>query len=115
MLKFIGAAIPFLFFHLLCCGALLFFLVSTGYLLLLSNEGKSKIFLIPVLLLGALFLWLHHRHGKCCEEKGYQTFGDRALGIILYMVFSFIIGIAFMIYVFIPWWIPNYNGGIILP
>lgn len=113
--KFAGVTIPFLFFHVLCCGALLFFLISSGYLLLLTNEGRGKTFLIPALLLGGLFLWLHHRHGKCCEKKGFKTFGDHTLSIILYITFSIIFGIAFMIYVFLPWWIPNYQGGPLLP
>lgn len=115
MKKFIGSVIPFLLFHLFCCGALLIFLTTSGYLLLIRNEGRNKTFLIPILLLGGLFFFLHWYFGKCCEKKDHKTFGDHTILIILYIAFSFLLGIAFMIYVFIPWWIPNYTGGFLLP
>src|SRR3989338_3989178 len=115
MRKFIGTTIPFFFFHLICCGALLIFLTTSGYLLLIREEGRSKTFLIPILLLGGIFFFLHWYFGKCCEKKDYKTWGDHIILLTLYISFSFLIGIAVMIYVFIPWWIPNYKGGFFLP
>ncbi len=113
--KFVGAAIPFLLFHILCCGGLLFLLVSSGYLLILRQEGTNKIFLIPLLLLGGVTFWFYRYYGNCCRKKGYKTFGDHFFTFLLYFFFSFILGMIFMIYVFIPWWIPNYKGGFLLP
>ena len=115
MRKFIGTTIPFFFFHLICCGALLIFLTTSGYLLLIREEGRNKTFLIPILLLGGLFLFLHWYYGRCCDKKNHKTLGDYSILVILYISFSFLIGAAFMIYVFIPWWIPNYKGGFLLP
>jgi len=115
MKKIFGAFIPFLVFHLFCCGTLLLFLISTGYLFTLRNEGRNKTFLLPILLISGLLFWYYRRHGRCCQNKGYKSFGDNILSILLYFSFSFLLGIAFMIYIFIPWWIPNYKGGMLLP
>ncbi len=115
MRKFIGTTIPFFFFHLICCGALLIFLTTSGYLLLIREEGRNKTFLIPLLLLGGFFFFLHWYFGKCCDKKDHKTWGDHMILLTLYISFSFLIGAAFMIYVFIPWWIPNYKGGLLLP
>ncbi|OGK21699.1 hypothetical protein A2866_04520 [Candidatus Roizmanbacteria bacterium RIFCSPHIGHO2_01_FULL_39_8] len=113
--KFIGSVIPFMFFHLICCGALLIFLTTSGYLLLIRQEGNKKILLLPLLLVGVVLFFLHWYWGRCCEKKGHKSLGDYIFMITLYIAFSSIFGIAFMIYVFIPWWIPNYTGGSLLP
>lgn len=113
--KFIGSVIPFLIFHVFCCGSLLFLLISTGYLLALRQEGTNKVFLIPLILLGVIVFWLYHHHGNCCRKQEHKTFRDYFLTFLLYFTFSFIFGLIFMIYVFIPWWIPNYQGGFLLP
>lgn len=115
MKKVATGIIPFLFMHLMCCGALLFFLISGGYLLLLRQEGSNKIFLIPALLLSGGLFWLYRYHGRCCDKKDRKTFGDHIISYSLYIFFSMILGFIFIIYVFIPWWIPNYKGGILLP
>lgn len=115
MKDFLGGIVPFLVFHVFCCGALLIFLTSSGYLLILSREGQQKTFLIPAVLLISALFFLYKRHGNSCHIKGYKTPGDHVMTILLYVGFSFLIGIAFMIYVFIPWWIPNYTGGPLLP
>ena len=73
----------------------------------MREEGRNKYFLFPILILGGLFFYLYHRNEKCC--------GNRFLTIVLYIGFSLIFGVAFMVYVFIPWWIPNYKGGYLLP
>ena len=113
--KFFGASIPFLLFHILCCGGLLFLLVSSGYLLILRQEGTNKVFLIPLLILGGLSFWLYHHYGNCCKKKGHKTLSDYFITFLLYFTFSLIFGFILMIYVFIPWWIPNYKGGFLLP
>ena len=113
--KFIGSTIPFFFFHLVCCGALLIFLTTSGYLLLIRQEGDKKVLLLPLLLVGGIFFFLHWYWGRCCEKKGHKSIVDHIFMITLYIAFSFIFGTAFMIYVFIPWWIPNYKGGFLLP
>ena len=115
MKKFIGSIVPFFLFHLVCCGGLIIFLATSGYLLLVRQEGDKKIFLLPLLLLGGIFLFLYQYYGRCCEKKGHKNIGDHLLLISFYVVFSIIFGIAFMIYVFIPWWIPGYKGGLLLP
>lgn len=113
--KLIAALLPFLGFHILCCGGLLFLLVSSGWLLILREEGANKIFLIPLLILAALSFWLYRYYGSCCRKKGYKTLGDHFFTFLLYFTFSFIAGMIIMIYLFIPWWIPNYKGGFLLP
>lgn len=113
--KLFGSTIPFLLFHLVCCGGLLILLTTSGILLTVRQEGTNKFFLIPALFIAAVFIWFHHRHNKQCEIKGQKTMGDYIVSIILYAVFSIILGLIFMIYVFIPWWIPGYKGGLLLP
>lgn len=113
--KLIGPALPFLGFHIFCCGGLLFLLVSSGWLLILRQEGTNKTFLIPFLLAGALAFWVYRRYGACCRQKGHKTLSDHFFILLLYFLFSLILGLIFMIYVFIPWWIPNYKGGFLLP
>lgn len=115
MKKFFGSTIPFLLFHLICCGGFIIFLATSGYLLVIRQEGDKKKFLIPLLILGGLFFWLHRSYGKHCEKKGCKTFGDYLILILFYVTFSMILGFAFMIYIFIPWWIPGYKGGLLLP
>lgn len=113
--KLLGSAIPFFLFHLVCCGTLLVFFISSGYLFLLSQEGQRKTLLIPVLLISIILFYLSQRHEKCSRMKGYKTPIDHFLTILLYAGFSLLIGMAFMTYVFIPWWMPNYRGGPLLP
>ena len=115
MKKLLGSTVPFLIFHFFCCGALLFYFTASGYLLLMREEGRNKYFLIPALIMGGLLFYLYHRHGKCCEQKDHKNYQDHFISLLLYIGFSLIIGLAFMIYVFIPWWIPNYKGGFLLP
>lgn len=115
MKKFIGSVVPFFLFHLVCCGALIIFLATSGYLLLIRQEGDRKTFLLPLLAIGGILFFLHRRRKQCCEKKGHTSMGDHIFMITLYIAFSFIFGTAFMIYVFIPWWIPGYKGGILLP
>lgn len=113
--KAASAAIPFLFMHLICCGGLLILLISGGYLLLLRQEGTNKIFLIPFILLSIGLFWLYRYHGNCCRQKRSQTYSDKLVSISLYFFLSMALGLMFMIYVFIPWWIPGYKGGMLLP
>lgn len=115
MKKFIGSVVPFFLFHLICCGALIIFLATSGYLLLIRQEGDKKTYLIPLLLLGALSFFIYNRYSKRCDQKGCKTTGDWMILIVFYIAFSFLFGLAFMIYVFIPWWIPGYKGGLLLP
>ena len=115
MKHFIGSIIPFLFFHLVCCGGFLIFLTTSGYLLLVRREGSSKLFLLPLVGLGILFFTLYRRQVKHCNIKNHSTVMDHGIIMITYVLFSLFLGIAFMIYVFIPWWIPNYQGGALLP
>ncbi|OGK23469.1 hypothetical protein A3A46_03435 [Candidatus Roizmanbacteria bacterium RIFCSPLOWO2_01_FULL_37_13] len=115
MRKFIGTTIPFFFFHLVCCGAFLIFLTTSGYLLLIREEGRNKTFLLPLLLIGGFFFSLYSYYGKCCDKKDHKTWVDQMILLMLYISFSLLLGVAFMIYIFIPWWIPNYKGGFLLP
>lgn len=115
MKKFLGSVVPFLLFHLVCCGGLIIFLASSGYLLLVSQEGNRKTYLIPLLVLGGIFFLINNRMNKHCEAKGHKSIGDQILLISFYVMYSVIFGIAFMVYVFIPWWIPGYRGGFLLP
>lgn len=115
MKKFIGSVVPFLFFHLICCGGIIIFLATSGYLLLIRQEGDKKIYLIPLLLMGALSFFIYNRYTKHCDRKGCKTILDWLILIAFYTTFSVIFGLAFMIYIFIPWWIPGYRGGLLLP
>lgn len=115
MKKVFGFSVPFFLSHLICCGALLFFLTGSGYLLILRQEGDTKIFLIPLILIASLVFWIYKYYGKCCKNKGHKTLTDHFLIGFLFFLLSIIASIIFMIYVFIPWWIPNYKGGPLLP
>lgn len=104
-----------LVFHLFCCGALLGVLIASGSLFLLRQEGRDKSFFLPALGLVMVVFWWQRHHSRCCEEKGEKTIGDRVTGICLSLVFSLLLGTIFIVYIFIPWWIPNYQGGMLLP
>lgn len=115
VLKVIGGLVPFLATHLLCCGAALYFLWSSGVLLILAREGRNRIFLIPMLGIGVIFFFIHRNHKKACQTEGHYGWGDRIVNFLFFAGFYLMISLAFMIYVFIPWWIPGYEGGLILP
>ena len=115
MKKVFGIIIPFTLQHLICCGAFLFFLVSSGLLFRFSQEGQNRIYLLPVLLFAALLVFIYFYYGKCCKQKGHKTFLDHSILLLLYLLISFVVGIIFMIYIFIPSWIPGYRGGPLLP
>lgn len=103
MKKTLSGIIPLILIHIICCGGALIFLISSGYLLKLSNESQNRFFLIPSILL--LFLaW---------KQTGKQN-GGLLRGFIygsIYFLTSYII----ITYLFIPWWIPGYTGGLLLP
>lgn len=113
--KFIGALVPFFLFHIVCCGALLFFLISSGWLLAIRQEGVNKLLLIPLLVSGVGLLGLHIYYGRCCKKAGKKSSGDHIFMTVLYIAFSITFGLVIMVYLFIPWWIPNYKGGPLLP
>lgn len=115
MKKFVTLTIPFFLQHLLCCGALLFFLVSSGYLLLLREEATRKLFLLPGgIIVIAIFL-LYRSRKQQCSKKEYMNAKDELIINSLYLLFSFLLSLLFMIYIFLPWWLPNYKGGALLP
>ncbi|MBI2314496.1 metal-sensing transcriptional repressor [Candidatus Daviesbacteria bacterium] len=58
--------------YLLCCGGLFFLLISSGYLLILRQEGTNKIFLIPLLLLDGIAFWLYRYYESCCKKKALK-------------------------------------------
>ncbi len=115
MKRIVGLAIPFIFQHIICCGALLFFLVSSGYLLAFRLEAENRVFLLPGLLVAALVIGIHYYYNRCCKKKGYKDVKDHAILTLLYILISVIVGVLFMIYIFIPSWIPGYKGGPLLP
>jgi len=107
-----------LFQFLFCtvmCSALLGVLITSGALLLFANEGRNKTFLIPLVLLFAFFVYAYFENKKTCHQKGFTTFGDKMWGMVVFMLVSLVFSLLFMLYVFIPWWIPNYQGGKLLP
>src|SRR3989344_4999320 len=115
MKKVLGFMIPFTLQHIICCGALLFFLISSGLLLKFSQEGQNRIYLLPALFFAAFLIFLYFYYGRCCKQKGHKTFLDHGILLLIYLLISFVVGIIFMINVFIPSWIPGYQGGPLLP
>jgi len=99
----------------LLCGALIGFLITSGGLLLLATEGRNKTFIIPSLLLLGGIVYLYIKQQKTCSQKQCSTVVDKVIRMMLFMAISIVISIIFIIYVFIPWWIPNYQGGPLLP
>lgn len=99
----------------LMCSAVIGLLISSGWLLLFSNEGRNKTFLIPALIAFVIVIFMYIENKKTCHQKGFSTTADKIWGMILFMFLSILITILFTLYVFIPWWIPNYSGGLILP
>ncbi|KKQ29866.1 MAG: hypothetical protein A3H17_01710 [Candidatus Levybacteria bacterium RIFCSPLOWO2_12_FULL_37_14] len=97
------------------CGAAIGLLISSGWLLLLSDEGRNKTFLIPALIAFAFVIYAYIENKRTCHQKGFSSTGDKIWGIILFMLLSALITVLFTLYVFIPWWIPNYQGGFLLP
>lgn len=99
----------------LMCGAAIGLLISSGWLLFFTNEGRNKTFLIPFLIAFAVAILMYIENKKACHQKGFSTTGDKVWGMILFMLLSGLITIIFTLYIFIPWWIPNYRGGFLLP
>ena len=87
------------------CSVAIGFLVSSGWLLTLADEGRAKIFLIPMLV-GLFIFYFAHKKYKC---------RSKILGVTLYLSMSVLLSAIFMLYIFIPWWLPNYKGGPLLP
>lgn len=99
----------------LMCSALLGILIASGGLLLLADEGRQKTLLLPlVFLLGVIFISFRI-HKKKCKHKKQVTRADKIISMMLYMSISLLISMVVMIYIFIPWWIPDYHGGFLLP
>lgn len=115
MKKVTGLIIPFLVTHILCCGAILYFLWSSGLLVLIAREGRGKTYLFPILIVGLVFFWLHQKHKKTCHLKGRLGRGDQIINLIFFLTFYMTMSLIFIVYIFIPWWIPGYDGGLILP
>lgn len=115
MKKFTPFIIPFFLQHVLTCGVLLFYLVSSGYLLLLRQEADNKIYLLPGLMITGLLFIVFRNVDSNCEKNGHRSLRDYCLLFFLYGIFSILLGIVFMIYIFLPWWLPNYKGGPLLP
>src|SRR3989344_2071506 len=113
--KLAGGLVPFLATHFLCCGALLYFLWSSGLLLVFAREGRNRIFLIPILAIGLVFFYIHRSHKKACRAEGHFGWADKILNFFFFLGFYIMMSLAFIIYVFIPWWIPGYEGGLLLP
>lgn len=97
------------------CGAFIGVLVASGSLLILANEGKNKTFLIPAIIAFVVSVYAYIENKRTCHRKGFMTTGDRVWGMMTFMFVSIIFSILFTLYVFIPWWIPNYKGGFLLP
>lgn len=87
------------------CGTFIGILVSSGWLLLLANEGQRKILLLPLLLLLVATFWGYKK--TACNHKIPH--------ILFYLAMSLLISALFMLYIFIPWWLGDYNGGPLLP
>ena len=115
VLKIFGGLVPFLATHLLCCGAALYFLWSSGLLLVMAREGRNRIFLMPMLAVGVVFFFIGRKHKKSCQMEGHYGWGDKLVNFLFFVGFYLMISLAFMVYVFIPWWIPGYEGGLLLP
>lgn len=114
MKKIVGPILPMLGFHIICCTFLIGILITTGLLYNLSWEGENKTFFIPALLTAGGLFWAYKRQAKCCTESPFDT-RSKVLMYLFYILFSVFLGFIFIIYFFIPWWIPGYRGGILLP
>src|SRR3989344_7719236 len=90
--------------HLLCCGALLAFLITSGYLLTFHHIGAEKKFFIPAAEEAIVLFFVYREYKKCCNEVGRKTLLDRMVIFGLYIAFSISLGLIFMIYFFLPWW-----------
>ncbi len=115
MKHFFGPIITFFITHVICCGVLLTLLITSGYLLTIHHIGAEKKFLIPALIIIAVAYYIYREYKKCCMEVGDKTLFNQVSVIFLYFLLSLIIGLVFIVYVFVPWWIPNYTGGPLLP
>lgn len=87
------------------CGAAIGFLISSGWLLFLADEGQRKTFLIPLLAILAIFYFIYKKY------KHQSKF----LHFSLYLSMSLLLSAVVMLYIFIPWWLPDYKGGPLLP
>lgn len=96
------------------CGAAIGILVSSGWLLLLADEGRQKTFLIPLLILLAAAYFIYRKRRKMHTEH-QLSIHYKLINIFLYLAMSFLLSALLMLYVFIPWWLPGYKGGPLLP
>lgn len=90
---------------IIMCGAAIGFLISSGWLVFLADEGQRKTFLLPLLAILAIFYFIYKKHKH----------RSRILHFSLYFSMSLLLSAVAMLYIFIPWWLPNYKGGPLLP
>jgi len=86
MKHFIGSIIPFLLFHIVCCGGFLIFLTTSGYLLLVRQEGTDKLFLLPLLAISIIFFALYMRKIKQCKMKNHSTMMDKGIIVMVLLL-----------------------------
>ncbi|HKY74228.1 MAG TPA: hypothetical protein VJ246_02875 [Patescibacteria group bacterium] len=115
--KSIASMIPMLIMHVLCCGTMLYFLMTSGYLLFIRQEGEKKVWLIPILVFSTGLIIMSNMYAKktCIHGDGERTFSQNIFRFVMICLVSLMLSILFMVYLFIPWWIPNYTGGFLLP
>lgn len=115
MKKLIASTIPMFFMHILCCGAVLYFLMTSGYLLVIRQEGNSKIWFIPLIVSTVVLVTLITVYRKRTKKDGCCTVTQNVIHFGMSCLVFLLLSILFMVYFFIPWWIPNYRGGFLLP
>ena len=99
----------------LICGATIGILFSSGLLLLVADEGRRRSFLLPILGALAITVYLSIINERSCHQRGLPATKNKMLSMMLFMLLSGLISLLITIYVFIPWWIPDYKGGLLLP
>ena len=99
----------------LICGATIGILISSGLLLLVADEGRSRGFLVPLLVALGVTIYIYIMNKKSCHRGGSFTTKNKMLSMMLFMLISGLISLLFTIYLFIPWWIPDYRGELLLP
>ena len=115
VLKIIGGLVPFLATHLFMLWSVALFSLEFGVTPRYGKRGKKSGISDTNAGRGVVFSLSDGNIKKSCQMEGHYGWGDKIVNFFFFLGFYLMISLAFMIYVFIPWWIPGYEGGLILP
>ena len=88
------------------CGAAIGFLISSGWLLIFADEGQTKIFLLPALLIGLLYFLFSQKYKHQIKNFKYH---------IIFNYIGILVGDFYALYIYSLGGCRIITGGPLLP